>query len=113
MSNELVLRGRIVSAALEVADGAVAVDGGVITFAGPASDFPGNPGPVRTDRILLPGLVDLHCHGAKGSDFAEGSEEGPKPPPVTCTAGAPPRSLPAWSPVRRTRRSGPLRYFDP
>lgn len=76
MSNELVLRGRIVSAALEVADGAVAVDGGVITFAGPASDFPGNPGPARTDRILLPGLVDLHCHGAKGSDFAEGSEQG-------------------------------------
>lgn len=76
MSNELVLRGRIVSAALEVADGVVAVDGGVITFAGPASDFPGKPGPVRPGRILLPGLVDLHCHGAKGSDFAEGSEEG-------------------------------------
>jgi N-acetylglucosamine-6-phosphate deacetylase len=76
MSDELVLRGRIVSAALEVADGALAMDGGVITFAGPASDFPGNPGPVRTDRILFPGLVDLHCHGAKGTDFAEGSKEG-------------------------------------
>ena len=76
MSNESLLRGRIVSAALELADGVVAVDGGVITFAGPASDFPGNPGPARTDRILLPGLVDLHCHGARGSDFAEGSEEG-------------------------------------
>lgn len=76
MSNELVLRGRIVSAALELADGVVAVDGGVITFAGPASHFPGNPGPVRPECILLPGLVDLHCHGARGSDFAEGSEEG-------------------------------------
>lgn len=76
MSNALVLRGRIVTAALEVADGVVAVDGGMVTFAGPASDFPGNPGPTRSDRILLPGLVDLHCHGAKGSDFAEGSETG-------------------------------------
>jgi N-acetylglucosamine-6-phosphate deacetylase len=76
MSNHLTLRGRIVSAGLDVADGIIAVDGGVISFAGPASDFSGDPVAARPDRILLPGLVDLHCHGAIGSDFAEGSAEG-------------------------------------
>lgn len=74
--NGLVLRGRIVSADLDVADGIIAVAGGVITFAGPASGFPGESGPARPDRILLPGLVDLHCHGALGADFADGSAEG-------------------------------------
>jgi len=90
---------------MDVEDGLVAVDGGHITYAGPASDFPGDPGPAGlrstawdrgtenrgaedsgadrsreagkgASRILLPGLVDLHCHGAHGSDFSEGSVEG-------------------------------------
>ncbi|MDQ0767538.1 N-acetylglucosamine-6-phosphate deacetylase [Pseudarthrobacter defluvii] len=73
MNNELVLRGRIVTATLEIPDGVVAVDGGLVTFAGPASEFSGvlpKAGPAG--QILVPGLVDLHCHGAYGSDFSEG-----------------------------------------
>lgn len=76
MSATLILRGRIVTGSMDVTDGAVAIDGGVITYAGPASDFPGDPGPTDHARIILPGLVDLHCHGALGSDFSEGSAEG-------------------------------------
>lgn len=76
MSNGLVLRGRIVAAYLDIEDGVVAVDGGLITYSGPASGFPGEAGPADPDRILLPGLVDLHCHGALGSDFSDGSLEG-------------------------------------
>ncbi|GGI90245.1 N-acetylglucosamine-6-phosphate deacetylase [Pseudarthrobacter scleromae] len=76
MSATLILRGRIVTGSMDVPDGAVAIDGGVITYAGPASDFPGDPGPTDHARIILPGLVDLHCHGALGSDFSEGSAEG-------------------------------------
>lgn len=76
MTTHQTLRGRIVSASLTVADGIIAVADGVITFAGPASDFTGEAGPAHPDRILLPGLVDLHCHGAVGSDFAEGSAAG-------------------------------------
>ena len=73
MNNELVLRGRIVTATLDVPDGVVAVDGGLVTFAGPAAEFSGvlpEAGPAG--RILVPGLVDLHSHGACGSDFSEG-----------------------------------------
>lgn len=78
MGNGLILRGRMVTGSMDVPDGAVAVDGGVITYAGPASDFPGDPGPKDHEpaRIILPGLVDLHCHGALGADFSEGSAEG-------------------------------------
>ncbi len=78
MSATLILRGRIVTGSMDVPDGAVAIDGGVITYAGPASEFPGDPGPTDPEptRIIMPGLVDLHCHGALGSDFSEGSAEG-------------------------------------
>lgn len=92
MGEELILRGRIVSGSMDIEDGLVAVDGGRITYAGPASGFPGEaagdvsaPGGSAPDgsaagkgagHILMPGLVDLHCHGAHGSDFSEGSVEG-------------------------------------
>ncbi|MDQ0730661.1 N-acetylglucosamine-6-phosphate deacetylase [Arthrobacter sp. B1I2] len=77
MNSELILRGRIVSATLDIPDGVVAVDGGLVAFAGPASAFPGVlPVDASPGRILLPGLVDLHCHGAYGSDFSDGSIDG-------------------------------------
>lgn len=76
MSNGVVLRGRVVAAGLDIEDGVVAVDGGLITYCGPASDFRGEAGPADPDRVLLPGLVDLHCHGALGTDFSDGSLEG-------------------------------------
>jgi N-acetylglucosamine-6-phosphate deacetylase len=78
VSRELVLRGRLVSATMDIADGLLAVDGGWITYAGPASEFPGGLGLADKvpGRIILPGLVDLHCHGALGADFSEGSAVG-------------------------------------
>ncbi|TLM83533.1 N-acetylglucosamine-6-phosphate deacetylase [Pseudarthrobacter sp. NamE5] len=78
MRNELILRGRLVSATMDVPDGVLAVDAGLVTYAGPTSGFPGKPTPAHGEpqRILLPGLVDLHCHGALGSDFSEGSLDG-------------------------------------
>jgi len=73
----LTLRGRIVTGTLDVPDGVVAVDGGLVSFAGPASEFPGVlPGDGPADRIILPGLVDLHCHGAYGADFSESGPSG-------------------------------------
>ncbi|TWD54945.1 N-acetylglucosamine 6-phosphate deacetylase [Arthrobacter sp. AG367] len=77
MGKELFLRGRIVTASLDIADGVVAADGGLVTFAGPAQDFPGVlPPDAPAGRILVPGLVDVHCHGAYGSDFSEGDPDG-------------------------------------
>jgi N-acetylglucosamine-6-phosphate deacetylase len=77
MGKELILRGRSVSGSMDIEDGLVSVEDGRIRYAGPASDFPGDVGtPAIPGRILLPGLVDLHTHGAHGTDFAEGSEAG-------------------------------------
>lgn len=84
MDTQIVLRGHILSASMDVEDGLVAVNGGRITYAGPSSGFPGEISPAARPgddggapgRLLLPGLVDLHCHGAYGSDFSDGSVEG-------------------------------------
>lgn len=87
MGEELILRGRIVSGSMDIKDGLVAVDGGHVTYAGPASGFrgeaagdwsapDGSASGKGAGHILMPGLVDLHCHGAHGSDFSEGSVEG-------------------------------------
>lgn len=77
MGNEQVLRGRIVTASLDIADGVVAADGGLITFAGAARDFTGVlPPDGPAGQILVPGFVDVHCHGAYGSDFSEGDSDG-------------------------------------
>lgn len=68
------IRGRIVTEAGIIDDGVLAVDGDRISFAGPAATFDG--GSVLADRefpsgsLILPGLVDIHCHGANGGDFA-------------------------------------------
>ena len=77
MGDDVVLRGRIVTASLDIADGVVAADGGLVTFAGPAQDFPGElPPDAPAAQVLVPGLVDMHCHGAYGSDFSEGDPDG-------------------------------------
>ncbi len=77
MSDDLVLRGRIVSASLDIADGVVAAECGRVTFAGPARDFAGVlPPDVSAGQILVPGFVDVHCHGAYGSDFSAGNPVG-------------------------------------
>ncbi|MFJ2508511.1 N-acetylglucosamine-6-phosphate deacetylase [Arthrobacter citreus] len=69
----LVLRGVAVLETL-CADAAVVLDGGVVTYAGPYSGLTPAPGDDVLDlaegQVVIPGLVDLHCHGAYGVDFS-------------------------------------------
>jgi N-acetylglucosamine-6-phosphate deacetylase len=76
--------GTIVSDGAVIEDGLVAVEGDRIAFAGPLADFDehafeGFIGLPHTDlppeRYLLPGFVDVHCHGGNGGDFPGGDEE--------------------------------------
>ncbi len=70
---EVVLRGRVVTPTEVLADGVVAVRDGRLVFVGPASGWTGAPAvPVGT---VLPGLVDVHAHGAAGRSFPEGTVE--------------------------------------
>ncbi|MDE8587851.1 N-acetylglucosamine-6-phosphate deacetylase [Arthrobacter sp. NQ4] len=72
------LSGTIISDGLVLEDGVVAVSGKRITYAGPRAGF--DPGTIPKfeevqlppGSMLLPGMVDLHCHGAAGGDFPGG-----------------------------------------
>ncbi len=49
----------------------VAVVDDRVGYAGPAAGFTGDLPPAAPDRLLLPGLVDLHCHGGAGGGFPD------------------------------------------
>ena len=76
------LYGTVVSDGAAQHDAVVAVAAGRIAYAGPAAGF--SPGPagfsgvpameLPPGSLILPGLVDLHCHGAYGGDFPGGEE---------------------------------------
>lgn len=80
------MTGTLVSDGVIVKDGLVAVDGDRIAFAGPAEDFDAADFEgfsdlaeeawlnLPQDRFILPGLVDVHCHGGNGGDFPGGEE---------------------------------------
>lgn len=72
---ELVLRGRVVTPDGVLADGVVTTRGSRITWVGPAQQWAGTPVP-PTSSTVLPGLVDLHCHGGAGHGFPETDASG-------------------------------------
>ena len=71
----LLLTGQVVTAQGVVEDGAVAVEGARIAYAGERGSRPGDwvdeaePDGWEAVRTLLPGLVDIHCHGGNGGEF--------------------------------------------
>ncbi len=73
-----VFAGELNTGVAHYASGIVAVDDGVIAYAGERSGFSldGWPDPVVLDpgQILVPGFVDVHCHGGFGTDFSSSSE---------------------------------------
>lgn len=65
MTRDDVLRGRVVTPAEDLLDAVVEVaDGTIVAVRDPAEGDPSADG-----RIILPGLVDLHCHGGGGASF--------------------------------------------
>ncbi|MDP9980989.1 N-acetylglucosamine-6-phosphate deacetylase [Pseudarthrobacter oxydans] len=76
-----VLRGALLSDGAYVADSVVAVRDGRIAYAGPGSGFnaahfpDAQEIPLPPGSSLLPGLVDLHCHGAAGGGFPTGDDQ--------------------------------------
>lgn len=78
-TRELVF-GTIVTDGRVIEEGILAVEGDRIVHAGPAADFDipafGDAGRrgFPANCYILPGFVDLHCHGGNGGDFPEGEE---------------------------------------
>ncbi|NJC22808.1 N-acetylglucosamine-6-phosphate deacetylase [Arthrobacter pigmenti] len=74
------VRARLVQDRTIVDDGVLAFANGRITYAGPAGEYrPASDASlvpdVSPESLILPGLVDVHCHGAFGSDFSAASVE--------------------------------------
>lgn len=68
--------GRIVTGGSVIDDGVLAFERDRIVYCGPAAGFdPGNAAAVPAGSMILPGLVDMHCHGANGGDFPSGNEQ--------------------------------------
>ncbi|GAB3558442.1 amidohydrolase family protein [Arthrobacter alkaliphilus] len=77
------ITGTIVTDGTVIEEGLVAVEDDRIAFAGPAAEFDeaafeGYEDAARTDlpaeRYIVPGFVDVHCHGGNGGDFPGGDE---------------------------------------
>ncbi|MCV2393757.1 amidohydrolase family protein [Actinotalea sp. M2MS4P-6] len=71
----VVLRGRVVTPDAVLDDAVVVAQGGVLTHVGPAATSPVPP-PPPSGRTLLPGLVDVHCHGGGGAGFPDVTSAG-------------------------------------
>ena len=77
-----VLTGTLISDGAACPDSVVAVLGDRIVYAGPRSGFEASDLPDAEEvdlpdgSSILPGLVDLHCHGAAGGDFPAGDVVG-------------------------------------
>ena len=75
--SDLVLRGTVIAGGRRIDDGIVAVTGDRIGWVGPTADWTGaGTPPPPSDRLLLPGLVDVHCHGGAGHGFPEADAAG-------------------------------------
>jgi N-acetylglucosamine-6-phosphate deacetylase len=74
-----VVRGDLVTSGRRLDDAVVLVEGKRIAWVGPAASWPGPvgdlPGPAA-GRLILPGLVDVHCHGGAGHGFPEADADG-------------------------------------
>ncbi len=74
------LPGRLVAPDRVLADGCVVVEGDRIAFAGSLDELPvqwwglAPPAGWEAERTLLPGLVDVHCHGGAGGEFGPGHD---------------------------------------
>lgn len=77
-SHPRALRGHLISDGEEVADGIVAIEDGRITWSGPVDEAPRRvvEAAERVEGRLIPGLVDLHCHGGGGASFPEAQDAG-------------------------------------
>ncbi|MBB3035992.1 N-acetylglucosamine-6-phosphate deacetylase [Hoyosella altamirensis] len=61
------LRGRIITGTEIIGDGVVEFEGDTITWVGHTRDFAGQA--TETGATLIPGFVDVHCHGGGGAGF--------------------------------------------
>ena len=78
MTNLLLHAGRAVTPAAEISDAGILIHDGTIEAVGPreALRLPAGAEEIREpEAIAIPGFVDVHIHGAGGSDVMEGTRQ--------------------------------------
>jgi len=78
MATTLLHAGRVLTPTAEIIDAGILIREGVIEELGPREGMRLPDGAVEfpaTDKIAVPGFVDVHIHGAGGRDVMEGSPE--------------------------------------
>lgn len=82
-SNVYAIRGRVVTPDTIITDGAVVIAGDAIAWVGEATDAREagfeqeilDAEAPEDDRLILPGLVDVHCHGGGGESFPDSTSK--------------------------------------
>ncbi|WP_041684544.1 N-acetylglucosamine-6-phosphate deacetylase [Renibacterium salmoninarum] len=78
LAQQRVVFGTLISDGYRIDDGVLAVEGDRISYAGPAAGFVPDAGAEETrlpeGSLILPGLIDVHNHGAVGGDFPGANE---------------------------------------
>ncbi|WP_293784677.1 N-acetylglucosamine-6-phosphate deacetylase [uncultured Aeromicrobium sp.] len=72
-ANTQLVRGTLINSTDVIDDGLVEVQAGVITNVRPSAGDTGQLPPHR--GVIVPGLVDIHCHGGGGFSFTSGVRE--------------------------------------
>ncbi|AOW93066.1 N-acetylglucosamine-6-phosphate deacetylase [Rhodococcus sp. WMMA185] len=73
----MILRGKAVVGDRTIDDAVVVTERDRISWVGAADEYRGpSPLPQPTSSILLPGLIDLHCHGGGGTEFSSSDAAG-------------------------------------
>lgn len=65
----------LISPGFEIEEGFLEEKGGLIAALGPMSECPSTDGEDLAGKMLLPGFIDLHAHGADGADVCHASVE--------------------------------------
>ncbi|GAB2644429.1 amidohydrolase family protein [Gordonia jinhuaensis] len=71
LADTTVLRATLVSGGMVIPDAVVETAGDRLVYAGPAAGYSGAT-IARQDLLVMPGLIDVHCHGGGGAGFPDG-----------------------------------------
>ena len=75
MKREIFCHCHLVAPGVDIADAAVEIENGLITRVEPGIPSWALGGRDLEGRMVMPGFIDVHCHGRNNVDFSDGSPE--------------------------------------
>ena len=75
MKREILCHCHLVTPGVEIADAAVGIENGVIVEVEAGTPSWALGGRDLEGRLVMPGFIDVHCHGRNNVDFSDGSAE--------------------------------------